>query len=76
MNNVYWEIWNKNNPKDKIKSGDSYVIHHIDGNHNNNNISNLRKMFYADHTYLHKTDELLLVLDFDKKCIRKNRLRK
>lgn len=34
-------------PKDEI-------IHHIDGNTHNNNITNLRVMSYSDHNNLHK----------------------
>jgi hypothetical protein len=50
-------IWNKHNPKSTIKGGNyKYVVHHIDGNHENNDISNLQKMTHSEHTILHKTN--------------------
>jgi len=37
----YHKIWNENHPDDSIQKGDGFVIHHIDGNTNNNNISKM-----------------------------------
>lgn len=47
-------IWNKHNPHDKIERG-CYkdVIHHKDGNHENNDIDNLQKMGHGEHVILH-----------------------
>lgn len=38
-------------PKDD--HGRSYEIHHIDGNHNNNNIDNLQCLSIEDHFKIH-----------------------
>ena len=46
-------IWNKHHPEDPKIVGDNFVIHHIDGNHNNNNPNNLQKMTVRDHVTLH-----------------------
>jgi|TARA_Y100000034_G_scaffold133368_1_gene198656 hypothetical protein len=44
-------IWNKNNPNNKVKKGE--VIHHKDGNHNNDAPENQQKMTLKRHTSLH-----------------------
>jgi|TARA_Y100000310_G_C20343434_1_gene650907 hypothetical protein len=47
-------VWNEHNPDDKIGRGNyKDVIHHRDGNHDNNNISNLQKMTHGKHKSLH-----------------------
>ena len=55
----YNEVWNENNPNDIIKEGDGYVIHHIDGNPENNDISNLEKMKREDHNTLHHSGRIM-----------------
>ncbi len=50
---VYYKTWNKFHPGDLIKKGDGFVIHHKDGNPNNNDISNLEKMLDKDHKKYH-----------------------
>lgn len=51
------KIWNSHHPDDPIKPGDGCVIHHIDGNHYNDNPSNHRKMTRGNHRSLHMTGE-------------------
>lgn len=47
-------IWNKHNPYDRIEKGQyKDVIHHKDGNYENNDISNLQKMTHGEHVSLH-----------------------
>jgi hypothetical protein len=46
-------IWNKMHPEDMIVKGDGCLIHHIDGNHFNNNPNNLKKMTWEAHSSLH-----------------------
>ena len=43
-NPIYYRIWNKAHPNDQIKIRSGCVIHHIDGNHENNSLDNLMKM--------------------------------
>lgn len=53
-NRVYRKIWESVNgeiPKDD--SGRSYEIHHIDGNHTNNEISNLKLVTIEEHYHIH-----------------------
>ena len=50
----YHKIWNDNYPKDMIIEGDGYIIHHKDGNHNNNVLNNLQKMTAGAHSILHQ----------------------
>lgn len=49
------KIWNENHPNDRIEKGDSYVIHHKDGNHDNDEPSNQEKMVSDKHKSLHST---------------------
>ncbi|MBT6048977.1 MAG: hypothetical protein HOG49_19435 [Candidatus Scalindua sp.] len=57
---IYHKIWNTYNPNDKISSGRyKDVIHHIDGDHDNNEISNLQKMPHGEHTRLHSKDRIV-----------------
>ncbi len=44
-------IWNMSNPNDTVINGE--VVHHIDGDFINDDISNLQKMSLAEHTSLH-----------------------
>jgi len=44
---VYWEYY-------KILPKDNEIIHHIDGNKHNNDISNLKLMSKLEHDILHK----------------------
>ena len=52
--NIYHEIWNEYNPNNPWKPGLDLVIHHKDGNHYNNDISNLELMAKLKHMSLHK----------------------
>lgn len=59
------KIWNKNHPNDKVKKGE--VIHHKDGNHNNDTPENQEKMTKPKHTALHRigkkhTDETKIII--------------
>jgi HNH endonuclease len=45
----YRLIWEKHNGK----IPDGYHIHHIDGNHSNNNIDNLRLVTHEEHFWIH-----------------------
>jgi ribosomal protein S24E len=49
---AYYKIWNDHNPDD-LMPDKGFVIHHKDGNPNNNEISNLQKMTDVDHKKLH-----------------------
>jgi hypothetical protein len=49
------KIWNATHPNDTINSGDGYVIHHKDENHNNDDPDNHQKMTRGDHRRLHQT---------------------
>jgi hypothetical protein len=54
----YKKIWIKHNgtiPKDE--NGRPYEIHHIDGNHNNNNIDNLMCVSIKEHYDIHYNQE-------------------
>lgn len=51
----YRRIWEKHNgPIPKDQQGRSYDIHHIDGDHSNNDISNLTALSRRDHYETHK----------------------
>jgi len=53
-NRTYRKIWESANgkiPKDEF--GRSYEIHHVDGNHGNNDISNLKLVTIKEHYDLH-----------------------
>ena len=52
---IYWDIWNKHNPDDLKIMGDRFVIHHINGDHDDNRPENLRKMPLSEHSILHNT---------------------
>lgn len=50
----YRKIWESHNgPIPKDKDGRSYEIHHIDGNHQNNDINNLRLATIQEHYDIH-----------------------
>jgi hypothetical protein len=54
MSNYHRKIWeDANGPIPKDKHGRSYEIHHIDGNRNNNNLSNLMCVSIEDHIKIH-----------------------
>jgi hypothetical protein len=48
---AYKSIWDHYHPEDKLQPND--VIHHINGNHNDNRIENLQKMSRHDHSLEH-----------------------
>lgn len=50
---------------------DGHVIHHIDGNKYNNDISNLAMMTYKDHNQLHKHPAWNKGKSWDKKTLKK-----
>jgi hypothetical protein len=49
------KIWNENHPDNPIKKGDGYLIHHKDGDHNNDDPDNHQKMTRGEHQALHAT---------------------
>ena len=52
--NSYRKIWESNHgPIPKDNEGRSYEIHHIDGNHNNDAISNLKLVTIQEHYDIH-----------------------
>ena len=54
----YRKLWESTNgviPKDD--NGFSYEIHHIDGDHNNNDISNLKLVSIREHLQIHLDQE-------------------
>jgi len=52
--NIYRRIWiNHFGPIPKDQFGRSFEIHHIDGNHNNNEISNLMCVSIQEHYNIH-----------------------
>lgn len=53
---VYHKIWNEHHPNDLIIPKTGFVIHHIDGNHNNNSPDNLLKMTDIEHKKYHTHD--------------------
>jgi hypothetical protein len=56
--NYYRKIWTEHFgsiPKDK--TGRSHEIHHIDGNHQNNNITNLTCISIQEHYDIHKSQQ-------------------
>ena len=54
LKNYRW-LWEKHNgPIPKDKNGISYQIHHIDGNHNNNELSNLICVSLDEHIKIHR----------------------
>ncbi|MFW9899768.1 MAG: NUMOD3 domain-containing DNA-binding protein [Candidatus Thorarchaeota archaeon] len=55
----YYKIWNEHHPDDPITIGDGYHIHHIDGDHNNNDPDNLQKMKAFDHLSFHNKGRLM-----------------
>jgi hypothetical protein len=48
-------VWNANHPKNKVKGSSPNLIHHKDGNKQNNAISNLEKVKKVDHDKDHLT---------------------
>ena len=51
---IYRKIWEQHNgPVPKESDGRSYEIHHIDGNHSNNDISNLKCLTIQEHFDIH-----------------------
>lgn len=63
---ISYKVWNKYNPNDKIEAiigkghgANKYLIHHIDGNRNNNHISNLQKMTKKKHNKIHHSGRKL-----------------
>lgn len=54
MSNYYRKIWeDAYGPIPKDDQGRSYEIHHIDGNRNNNELSNLMCVSIEDHIKIH-----------------------
>lgn len=54
--NQYRKIWEAHNgPIPKDNNGRSYEIHHIDGNHHNNTIENLRLVTIEEHYKIHES---------------------
>lgn len=54
MSNYYRKIWEEaNGPIPKDDQGRSYEIHHIDGNRNNNDLSNLMCVSIDEHIRIH-----------------------
>jgi len=54
IKNYRW-LWEKHNgPIPKDENGISYQIHHIDGNHDNNDLSNLMCVSLDEHIKIHK----------------------
>ena len=55
---LYRKIWIQyNGPIPKDPNGRSYEIHHIDGNHQNNDISNLKLVTLKEHYDIHYQQE-------------------
>ena len=51
-------VWSATNgPIPKDENGRSYEIHHLDGNHNNNDISNLKLVTIQEHYNIHLLQE-------------------
>lgn len=51
---IYRKIWEQHNgPIPKEADGRSYEIHHLDGNHSNNDISNLKYVTIHEHYDIH-----------------------
>jgi hypothetical protein len=57
--NEYWKIWNEHYPEDPILPGDGNVIHHINGDYEDNRIENLKKMTNEDHSSLHNLGKVV-----------------
>jgi len=54
MSNIHRKIWEQNFGKiPKDKKGRTYEIHHIDGNHKNNNLENLICVTIEEHYKIH-----------------------
>ena len=65
---AYIAIWNHYHPEDTVQPND--VIHHINGNHNDNRIENLKKMSRRDHGLEHaKTKKGLFDTETDHNTI-------
>lgn len=55
---IYRKIWRKHNGPIPLDSeGRTYEIHHIDGNHSNNHISNLKAVTIQEHYDIHYSQE-------------------
>lgn len=53
---MHRKIWIKNNgPIPKDQNGRSYEIHHIDGNHSNNDLTNLKLVTIEEHYLIHES---------------------
>ena len=53
---IHQKIWSRaNGPIPVDENGISFEIHHIDGNHNNNELSNLSCLSILDHFRIHYT---------------------
>ena len=50
-NGGYWEVWRKAHPDEPILPGD--IIHHINGNHNDDRPENLMKVTRSEHGKYH-----------------------
>ena len=48
-------VWNFFNPSNIIIRNDKFMIHHIDGDPSNDDISNLLKVSRSEHTIVHQT---------------------
>lgn len=56
---ISWKFWNEYYPEDKILPKTGFCIHHIDGDHYNNDVDNLIKMTRSEHTSFHMKDKVI-----------------
>jgi len=52
-NYSHQKVWLETHPDEPLDTAD-YVIHHINGDHNDNRPENLQRMTRAEHTSLHQ----------------------
>ena len=53
------DVWNFYNSNNKIIKGDGNVIHHINGNKQDDNIENLKKLTFGEHSTLHNKERII-----------------